>query len=244
MAQTRRRRTFSWPVLAAGLALLAAVSVAIPARSEAPNCTPSTWTATAPNPTARYGNSGASDGTSFFSIGGSNIGAMLGNVDRFDPATNSWTARAPIPTAVQDAPAVYLAGKIYVFGGLNSVTNVVFNTTQIYDIATNTWSTGAVIPALRFGSYVGAFNNKIYVAGGFPANDINTGTNTTFEYTPATNTWATMATMPNVNALGAYAVSGNFLYTFVDDGTTVPVGNLIATAPLNELFRGVALPPQ
>ena len=70
------------------------------------------------------------------------------------------------------------------------------------------------MPAVRFGSYVGYFNGKIYVAGGFLANDINTGQNTTFEYTIATNTWATKATMPNVNALGSYAVIGQFLYTF------------------------------
>jgi N-acetylneuraminic acid mutarotase len=214
MAQTRRPHTLGWPVLAAAVAVIAAVSVAVPARSEAPNCTPSTWTAQAPNPTPRYGNTGTSNGTFFYSISGSTIAAMITNVDRYDPVANTWAPMAPIPIAIQDAPSIHLAGKIYVFGGLNSVTNAVINNVQIYDIATNTWSSGAPIPAVRFGSYAGTFNNKIYVAGGFPANDINTGTNTTFQYDVATNSWTTLATMPNVNALGAYATSGNFLYTF------------------------------
>ena len=214
MAHTGRFRSQSPSLLAAGVVLLIAVSLAAPAWSEAPNCTQASWTAAANNPTARYGNSGASDGTFFYSIGGNLLGPMTPNVDRYDPVANTWTARAPIPVPVQDAPAVFVAGKIYVIGGLDANTNVVFNNLQIYDIAANSWSAGAALPALRFGSYVGTFNNRIYAAGGFPANDINTGTNTTFEYNIATNTWATMATMPNVNALGAYATSGQFLYTF------------------------------
>jgi hypothetical protein len=172
------------------------------------------WAVVAPLAPARYANRGRSDGLFYYSVGGSTIGATLANVDRYDPVTNTWLARAPIPTPVLDAPVVYAAGKLYVLGGWNDPTNVVYDLTQIYDIATNTWSTGAPMPGVRMGSYVGTFGGKIYVAGGFTANDINTGQNTTFEYTIATNTWVTRATMPNVNALGAYSVAGQFLYTF------------------------------
>src|SRR5207244_7577221 len=181
-----------------------------------PTCVPgAAWVTVAPLNGARYGNSGASDGTYYYSVSGSNLSSMLADVQRYDPVADTWTTRAPIPSAVQDAPVVYgNNGKLYVFGGLDSTTNVVYNLTQIYDIATNAWSNGAVMPAVRFGSYVGYFNGKIYVAGGFLANDVNTGQNTTFEYTIATNMWATKATMPNVNALGSYATIGQFLYTF------------------------------
>jgi len=172
------------------------------------------WTVVAPLPTARYGVGGASDGVFYYAVGGSSITAMLPNVDRYDPVSNTWTARAPIPTAVQDAPVVFAGGKLYVFGGLDSVTSTVFANTQIFDIATNTWSAGAPMPGLRFGSYVGTLGGKIYVAGGFPANDVTMGQNQTWEYNIATNTWATKSNMPNINALGSYATIGQRLYTF------------------------------
>ena len=202
------------PALAVRLVLLAAASLPGRAWCEAPTCSPAAWTPVAPNPTPRYANSGASDGTFFYSIGGSTIGAMLGDNDRYDPVANVWLARAPILVPVQDAPAVEFVGKIYVFGGLNSLTQQVFPNVQIYDIVTNSWSTGAPIPAPRFGSYVGLFSHYIYVAGGYPVNGANTATSTTFEYDVLANSWATKSSMPNVNGLGASATIGRFFYTF------------------------------
>jgi hypothetical protein len=77
------------------------------------------WTVVAPLPTARYGNGGAGDGTFYYSVGGSNIASMVPDVFRYDPVGDTWTSRAPIPTAVQDAPVVFAGGKLYVLGGLN-----------------------------------------------------------------------------------------------------------------------------
>jgi N-acetylneuraminic acid mutarotase len=191
-----------------------------PAGTATPTClpsgggTPGPWTVVSPMPTQVYGNGGAGDSTYYYSVGGSNIAAMQPGVYRYDPVGNAWTTLAPIPTPVQDQPVIDTNGKLYAFGGLDSITNAVYNNTQIYDITAGTWSQGAPMPAVRFGSYAGAYNGKIYVAGGFPANDITTSQNQTWEYTISSNTWLTKATMPNTNGLGAYAVVGQYLYTF------------------------------
>jgi hypothetical protein len=197
-----------------GLVLLAAVALPAGAWCEAPACSPTAWTTVAPNPTARYATIGATDGTFFYSIGGSTLASMVANNDRYDPVGNAWLARAPMPVPVQDAPAVAFSSKIYVFGGLNSTTQQVFQNLQIYDIALDTWTTGAPLPAPRFGSYVGVFGNHAYVVGGYPINGVNTATATTFEYDLLANSWTTRAPMPDVNGLGASATIGPFLYTF------------------------------
>jgi hypothetical protein len=204
--------------------LIALILSPAPSWCETPTCTPTSWITVAANPTPRYGNAGVAEltGVYFYSIGGSNITGMLNNHDRYDLANNTWVPRAPIPIAVQDARAVYVPGpggaasRIFVLGGLDSATNAVFDTVQVYDIDALGWVPVpfAPIPAPRFGSYVGRFGNKIYVAGGFPVNDVNTATATTFEYDVNSNAWTTRAPMPNVNALGAYATIGQFLYTF------------------------------
>ena len=87
--------------------------------------------------------------------GGTSTGALLNEVFwRWDPATQTWTQLANMPTAETNIQGALLNGKIYVPGGF---TTVHLTENAIYDIATNTWSTGAPLPAAQTGTTV-AFN--------------------------------------------------------------------------------------
>ena len=85
------------------------------AGSATPTCaaggTPGPWTVVSPVPTARYGVSGAGDSTNYYAIGGDTLGATIGDVERYDPTANSWTAMAPIPTPVLDSRVVDVEAK-------------------------------------------------------------------------------------------------------------------------------------
>ena len=89
----------------------------------------------------------------------------------YDPATNTWTERSPMPTTSNHAMAGAVNGKIYVLGGrlgagnIPVTTNV--DTVEEYDPATNLW--GAVkerMPQVRSGGGWATCNGKIYVGGG------------------------------------------------------------------------------
>jgi hypothetical protein len=159
----------------------------------------------------------------FYSIGGVNDdGTVLGNADRYEPYSDTWTALDPIPIPVSDARAAFgfapnqnLFG-VFLFGGWDS--DFARDTVQAYDVMFNQWNLFpfAPIPEGRLGSYVGtSYNNKIYLAGGWWATNPGTATSTTFEYDVFSDVWTTKAPMPHANGLGAYAtLFDQFLFTF------------------------------
>src|SRR5262249_49759197 len=126
--------------------------------------TPGPWTAAAPYPITdvRYGF--AQVGNSFYVIGGVSNGTRVANVNRYDVATNTWTALANIPVASEAPTCAYNSGanKIYCAEGDTG------SSFQIYNIATNTWTTGPAVPGSgnRYGAASGSFGNFVYIVGG------------------------------------------------------------------------------
>ncbi len=78
----------------------------------------------------------------------------------FDPATNTWSTAAPMPTARGGLSAAVVNGKIYAIGGINS--GVRLSTVEVYDPATNTWSAAASMLTPREILAAAAVNGKVY----------------------------------------------------------------------------------
>ncbi len=183
--------------------------------SPSPTCSPGPWQSGPAQDPARYAIQGALGTDNMLYIaGGQSADAtpvVFDQVSRFDPATNTWSNVAPLPTAVSQAATGAANGKIFVVGGFtggSSVTNIL----QIYDIATNTWSTGASIPTPAVEAAASAVvNGKFYVMGG---DDFNNGLNTTFIYDIATNVWTTGATLPDMRTNLYGTVSGGMIYVY------------------------------
>ncbi len=73
----------------------------------------------------------------------------LNLAEAYDPATNTWSTRAPMPTArTLLAAATGPDGLTYVFGGLPAGPGVL-NTVEAYDPVTNTWRTVPSMPTVR-----------------------------------------------------------------------------------------------
>src|SRR5436309_14633296 len=58
------------------------------------------------------------------------IGPAVSTVEVYDPATNTWSAAAPMPTARSSLTAATVKGKIYAIGGANG--SVYLNTVEIF----------------------------------------------------------------------------------------------------------------
>jgi hypothetical protein len=95
------------------------------------------------------GSTAATDSSgNIYAIGGYSGGVGINTVEKYNPATNTWTTVAPMPTARAGlAAAVDSSGNIYAIGGTNGGSPQ--NTVEKYNPSTNTWSSAAPMSTAR-----------------------------------------------------------------------------------------------
>lgn len=171
-----------------------------------------TWTTKASIPTNRAGASaGVIDGKLYVVGGCINSDCRIGitNIlEVYDPATDTWASKTPMPTPRSAMATGVIAGKLYVAGGTTYCgTCLGINTLEVYDPHTDTWSTKAPMPTARAGIDGAVINGKFHVVGG--STDNATALATLEVYDPSTDVWTTRAPMPTSRmALGTGAVNG------------------------------------
>ena len=158
-----------------------------------------TWTQKADMPTARAGHATSVVDGKIYVIGG-NPGNIpwdppLATVEMYDPAADTWTRKADMPTARDYLTASSVNGKIYAIGGAESTAFEKyhgFTTVEEYDPATNSWTAKSDLHRARDAVTSNVIDGKIYVLGGWtPYNEM---------YDPETDTWTKIAVMPVVVA--------------------------------------------
>jgi N-acetylneuraminic acid mutarotase len=190
-----------------------------------------TWKALAPMPTARGAAVAAEVGGKIYVIGGASVhpGAKivgltastphrsLGTNEVYDPETNTWETRSPMPTSRNHAAIGVVNGKIYVLGGRLGAVFVNASATDVveeYDPATDSWSFAkARMPTPRSGTAYGSYEGKIYVAGGEYLDNQIVGVYRDLQaYDPAANEWTMYPPMttPRHGLVGG--ISGNRFY--------------------------------
>jgi N-acetylneuraminic acid mutarotase len=182
-----------------------------------------TWTTKTPMPTARRGVAIGVVGGILYAVGGelSPAGSrtMSHAVEAYDPASNSWSTRAPMPTARDALSVVVVDDVLYAIGGFDGLAYL--RTVEAYDPSTDSWTTRAPMPTKRAIAAALALNNRVYVVGGY------TGiTSRTVEmYDPATDRWTTKAPMPSARAGLVGGVVNGILYAVggeVENGSAPP----------------------
>jgi hypothetical protein len=197
-----------------------------------------TWIPKAGLPTPRAWVTASAVGNKCYVIGGGSNGGpfrppAFTSVEAYDPKTDSWQARAPLPQRRESAGSAVVDGKIYVIGGGDSVwwSTTPYAPVAIYNPATNTWTEGAKMPTPRKGLAVVVIDGLIYAVGGSNY-DLGIYASGILEvYDPATDQWATLASMPvDRNFLSAAAIGGKLYATggLVDSGGE-PEGDTPAT---------------
>lgn len=120
----------------------------------------------------------------------------------YDPATNTWATRSPMPTARNHAAIGVVNNKIYVIGGrigaaLMLVPATTVDIVEEYDPATDQWGgLKRSMPTPRSAMAWGTHKGKIYVAGGEMRNAQSYGVYRSVEaYDPARNSWSILPPM-------------------------------------------------
>lgn len=175
-----------------------------------------TWTSgLAPMPTPRYEVAAVAAGQGaqerVYALGGFNNGVAGGSfatVEAYDPATDTWSTVAPLPTARRGLAAVRGPdGLVYAIGGSPVSGSPPSNAVHAYDPATGTWSSRAPLPTARayHAAALGA-DGLIYVVGGSGAGG------SVEAYDPVADAWRAVASLPTPRMALAAAASGGRVY--------------------------------
>lgn len=124
-------------------------------------------------------------------------------VEEYNPATNTWTSKAPKPTLVSSAPSAVYNGEIYVFGGKYTYDiapdtegpQVYYQVVEAYNPATNTWRSVTTMPQKLSGEAVAVVGSKVYLIGGMDP-DLQQLRTTVQAYDFITGQWTTSGLTP------------------------------------------------
>jgi N-acetylneuraminic acid mutarotase len=182
-----------------------------------------TWEAKTPMPTPRSYLTANVLGGKIYLIGGyvpdnSDFGFSISALNEvYDPETDSWTTKEPMPTAASDYASAVVDKKIYIIGGQSKASHS--NLNQIYDPETDTWSIGAPSPSgIRYGACAAGATTglnapkRIYVLGeiwnlweGEPPNSNRI-------YDPASDSWSFGVDVPTKRGGFGVAIVDDMLY--------------------------------
>jgi hypothetical protein len=210
------------------LVFLTASCLAVKPALSSADVTENSWVSKAPMNKARHSLGAAVVNGKIYAIGGTMLvyqdklrteSTEVGINEEYDPATNTWSLKKPMPASCSDFATAVYEGKIYCIGG---GVNQFFNSTTdrwdtklsqginaVYDPATDTWEMKTPMPIPKTSAQAHVVNGQIYVIGGFPNGTLNE------VYDPITDTW-TMKVSPS-DPIGSSAVFKDKIYCFGSD---------------------------
>lgn len=128
-----------------------------------------------------------------YTFGGA--GATLYNsVSAYNPITDTWTKKAPLPSARSELKTAVIDGKVYAMGGYTNSLDYCSDL-FVYDIATDKWEKKRSMPRVRKNFEVEVIDGKIYAFGGHSVD--NNRCKIVEEYDPITDKWTVKSSMEN-----------------------------------------------
>lgn len=144
--------------------------------------------------------------------------AALASAELYDPAGQSWSAAAPMPTAaIQPALALLPDSRVVVAGG-SSDGSLGLASAAVYDPVANRWTAAPKMATARRGpAALLLHSGKVLVAGGAPS-DQDGSLDSAELYDPTANRWSPAPSMTSVHAHAMSAV--------LPDGTALVTGGV------------------
>jgi len=192
------------------------------------------WTTKSPVPTTRSNSSVSVVNNRIYAIGGYHyeydsshyLYTSLNTNDEYDPATDTWTAKTPMPTTRYYHSVSVVNNRIYAIGGYHyeyeydydnqvSIKNESYPVaaTEEYNPATDSWTTQSPMPTARYIHSVSVVNNRIYAIGGYTWDNTSyTLLDANEEYDPATGSWIVKSPMPTARYYHSASVVNNRIY--------------------------------
>ena len=205
------------PILVPILAGIILVALPTSGGSVQPEPDKGTWRTAASMPTKRTEVAAAALDGKIYVVGGfekpslANVlnFAITRSVEMYDPATDRWTSKVPLPVGLHHVGIDVVDGRLYVIGGYAQSAFSVWKpvaTVYVYDPAADSWTERAPMPTARGALSVTEHNGKLYAIGGFDRKANNAQVEV---YDPVQNVWSIAAPLPTPrDHLAAATVAG------------------------------------
>jgi N-acetylneuraminic acid mutarotase len=174
-----------------------------------------TWVSRAELPHVRFylataAVTGASGQSILYAIGGLGpLNRIANTVDAYDVVTNTWTAKAPLPTRVYATNgAGVINGKIYISGGIGH-DDTIRRQLYMYDPATDTWTQKRSMPTPGHSGVTGVINGQLYVLTSCACVVFSAGF---YRYDPVANQWASLPRPRSIHREGMGGIVGGKFY--------------------------------
>jgi hypothetical protein len=258
-----------------GIAEFPGVSVALPGayvlRATSPGALPDTapalnscvrdcWLRTAQGPGERYFVASIAVGSVIYAAGGMEDWLSLSTLESYDPAANSWNARARMPIDLAYPSPGAIGEDLYLLGGYtdnNSRSSLADQPGGLflrYRASADAWTVLAPGPLNGWGFGIGTLAGKLYAVGGavYPttsAYDLPQALNALTVYDPATDQWASLAPMPTARShAGVFVWNGKVYalggYLNPDGCGSSPTGAVEAYDPTTDTWATLAPMPR
>ena len=133
-------------------------------------------------------------------------------VEEYNPATDTWRERTPLPSGLHHAGIGAVNDRLYVIGGFElSLFSIWSPVTSLYeyDPFADRWRARRPMPTPRGALAVAALDGKLHAVGGYNR-DGNTSAHEVYD--PATDSWTARAPMPTARDHHAAAALNGRLY--------------------------------
>jgi N-acetylneuraminic acid mutarotase len=125
------------------------------------------WTRLADPPVARGAATAQAIGGKIYVVGGGpDDTQVVTDLSIYDPARDSWSAGAPLPTPRQHLASCAVDGKMIVVGGWSGPNKTSSAAAERYDPARDAWETLPPLPTARGGLGANAIGEVCYAIGG------------------------------------------------------------------------------
>jgi N-acetylneuraminic acid mutarotase len=217
------------------------------------------WTTKASMLTSRTGSGAAAVNGIIYVIGGSQRYNVTGTefsymsinaTEAYDPATDTWIHKAPMPTPREGFGIVVYQNRIYCIGGrtvLKTDSNLT-NVNEVYDPETDTWQAKTAMPTARYGIQANEVNGKVYLIGGLVESESASIKDMSVQvsevYDPETDTWTTGSSIPTaVRGYSSAVVDGKiYIISGVASGSAKTNLTQIYDPKTDEWSLGLPIP--
>jgi len=147
---------------------------------------------------------------------GLSVWGPVATVYTYDPVTDTWSERAPMPTARGALSVTVHDGKLYAIGGYEGRANSA--AVEAYDPVRNSWSVRAPLPTPRDHLATTTAAGKLYAIGGRLKGDYHRNLSVTEVYDPLSDKWSKAPDLPTARSGITAAEAGGRVYVFGGEG--------------------------